>query len=44
MALLSRADYPLEKPSAIHFPIADANKGFELVYKGQASKVAIVAS
>ena len=42
MALLSRADYPLEKLVSHTFTIAEANKGFELVYKGQASKVAIV--
>jgi len=42
MALLSRNDYPLEKLVSHTFSIAEANKGFELVYKGQASKVAIV--
>ncbi len=42
MALLSRDDYPLEKLVSHTFSIAEANQGFELVYKGQASKVAIV--
>ncbi len=42
MALLSRSDYPLEKLVSHTFSIAEANQGFELVYKGQASKVAIV--
>ena len=42
MALLSRADYPLEKLVSHTFSIAEAGKGFELVYKGQVSKVAIV--
>ena len=42
MALLSREDYPLEQLISHVLPLDEAAKGFELVYKGQASKVAIV--
>ena len=42
MTLLSRADYPLEQLISHVFSLDEAAQGFELVYKGQASKVAIV--
>jgi L-iditol 2-dehydrogenase len=41
MSLLARTDYPLEQLVSHTFGIDEAKKGFELVYKGQASKVAI---
>ena len=41
MALLSRNDYALEQLVSHTFGLDEAMQGFELVYRGQASKVAI---
>ncbi|NJM41120.1 MAG: alcohol dehydrogenase catalytic domain-containing protein [Anaerolineae bacterium] len=43
MSLLARADYPLEQLVSHTFSIDAAAQGFELVYKGQAGKVAVIA-
>jgi len=42
MRLLERPDYSLEQLISHVFSLDEAAQGFELVYKGQASKVAIV--
>lgn len=41
MALLKRADYPLETLVSHVLPLSEAAKGFELVHEGAASKVVI---
>ena len=43
MALLARTDYPLEQLVSHTFRLDEAAQGFELVYKGQASKIAITS-
>ena len=42
MALLARDDYPLEELVSHVLHLDEAAKGFEMVYKAQASKVAII--
>jgi len=42
LALLSRADYALEKTVSHVLPLAEAATGFALTHEGQASKVVIV--
>lgn len=41
LAILSRADYPLEQTISHTLPLAEGPTGFELVHKGLASKVVI---
>ena len=42
MALLARDDYPLEQLVSHSLHLDEAAQGFELVYKAQASKVAVI--